>query len=168
MRILVISDAHGAVAPVLQAIDAHPEARDIFYLGDGVASLDDLPLQYPGRRFTFVRGNNDFGCDCPEECLLELGGIHIFATHGHRYGVYSGFGGLIQRGRSLGAQVVLCGHTHVAVTRFEDGVTLLNPGSIARPRSGPASYGALDIIPTGIVPLIIPANPRESNRRNHP
>lgn len=168
MRILVLSDAHGAVAPVLRAIDAHPEARDIFYLGDGIASLEDLPLQYPGRRFTFVRGNNDFGCDFPEECLLELGGIHIFATHGHRYGLYNGYGGLMQRARSLGAQVALCGHTHVAATRFEDGVTLLNPGSIAHSRSGPASYGGLDIIPTGIVPLIFPANPKQSDGRKHP
>ena len=158
MRILVLSDAHGAVAPVTRAIDAHPEARDVIYLGDGVSALEPLPEQYPSRRFIFVRGNNDFGCDCPEECLLEIGGVRIFATPGHRYGIYYGYGELLQQARQTGAQVALCGHTHVAKTLFEEGITLLNPGSVAQPRSGQASYGALDLTPSGVVPLLFRAN----------
>lgn len=157
MRILVLSDAHGAVDPVLRAIDGHPEARHILYLGDGVEALENLPQQYPGRRFTFVRGNNDFGCDCPEECLLEIEGVRIFATHGHRYSIYYGYDELLRHAQALGAQAALCGHTHVAKTDFSHGVVLLNPGSIARSRCGPASYGGLDITPAGIVPLIFTA-----------
>lgn len=158
MRILVLSDAHGAVAPVVRAIEAHPEARDILYLGDGTSALEDLPEQYPNRRFTFVRGNNDFGSDIPEECLLEMGGVRIFATHGHRYGIYYGVGELLEKARQVGARVALYGHTHVAKTMFEDGITLLNPGSVAQPRDGRASYGALDITPAGVVPLLFRAD----------
>ena len=157
MRILVMSDAHGAVAPVVEAIEAQPDARHIIYLGDGERQLDFLPEQYPEREFTFVRGNNDFGSVSPEECLLELGGMRIFAVHGHQYGVGAGVESLFQAARRLGAQIVLSGHTHVAKTEYRDGITLLNPGSIARPRAGGASYGVLDITPAGVVAFHVPA-----------
>ena len=139
MRVLVLSDAHGMTRPVYDAIEAHPEARDIIYLGDGLRQLDDLEFIYPDRRFLFVRGNNDFGYDTPLDQLVEIGGVRIFAVHGHVEGVSGGIGPLVQKAKRFGAKVALFGHTHVAFTGYQDGITLLNPGSIARPRDGRAS-----------------------------
>ena len=93
--------------------------------------------------------------DAPLDQLVELGGVRIFAVHGHVEGVSGGIGALVQKAKRFGAQVALFGHTHVAFTGYQDGITLLNPGSIARPRDGRASYGALDILPSGIMPLVI-------------
>ena len=54
--------------------------------------------------------------------------------------------------REQGAQVLLYGHTHQALTDYDDGLHILNPGSLSGWRP---SYGTLDITPQGIVPNVI-------------
>ena len=51
-----------------------------------------------------------------------------------------------------GAQVALYGHTHNALEDYDDGLYLLNPGSL---NSWEATYGTVDITPQGIVTNIV-------------
>ena len=41
--------------------------------------------------------------------------------------------------------IVLCGHTHVSKIVKEGNITLMNPGSISRPRDSHCSYGIIEI-----------------------
>lgn len=50
-------------------------------------------------------------------------------THGHNYGVKSGFSRLLFKASSLDAGVAVFGHTHEPYIDRRDGVLLLNPGS---------------------------------------
>ena len=80
-----------------------------------------------------VAGNCDRYCAPQYACELlvcSVGGVKIFMTHGHRYGVKAGDEALLAAAREQGAQIVLYGHTHRAVCRREtDGIWVMNPGS---------------------------------------
>lgn len=52
--------------------------------------------------------------------------------------------------KERGADVLLYGHTHVPMTDYEDGLYILNPGSL---RSG--TYGVVDLSGAGVVLNII-------------
>lgn len=52
----------------------------------------------------------------------------------------------MKRARQEGADIVLYGHTHTGVTCYDDGLYIMNPGSI---RDG--HYGMIDIVPGGIM-----------------
>ena len=79
-------------------------------------------------------------------------GVKIFYTHGHYYGVKSGLYTFACAARERGAQVALYGHTHNALEDYDDGLYLLNPGSL---NSWEATYGTVDITPQGIVTNIV-------------
>ena len=61
---------------------------------------------------------------------------------------YSGTEQLVAKAKGLNASVALYGHTHQTVTWYDEGLYILNPGSI---RSG--EYGMIDITPSGIMVL---------------
>ena len=61
-------------------------------------------------------------------------GNHIFITHGHYYYVSMGESDLLKEAKGRDADVVMYGHTHKPSLHEEDGVTILNPGSISYPR----------------------------------
>lgn len=155
MRILVFSDCHGRVSRAQTAIEAQPEAKDIFYLGDGAKQVAGLIEIYPDRRFHIVSGNCDFGANFPESGIKTVNGARIFYTHGHNFGVKYGTERLLETAGSAGADIVLYGHTHVADTRFTDGIHLVNPGALSGGRCGYDSYAVIDILPSGIMPIII-------------
>ena len=77
-----------------------------------------------------VRGNCDgWGCDYEDDMLVNIGGVNIFVTHGHRYGVKSGLDTLASAAAAKGAQVACFGHTHKPFCEYRDGVLLINPGT---------------------------------------
>ncbi|MFR1617362.1 MAG: metallophosphoesterase family protein [Dysosmobacter welbionis] len=85
MKILVLSDSHGAVSPMEQAVEqTSPDL--ILHLGDcwrdGNGSRQ-VSLHPPGTG----SGNCDFRPTEPAERLLELRGKRILLCHGHTYGV---------------------------------------------------------------------------------
>ena len=56
-------------------------------------------------------------------------------------------------GREKEADIVLYGHTHTALQEYREGLWLLNPGSVLDSSHTPAGYLALDLTPTGVVPV---------------
>lgn len=153
MRILVTSDSHGNFRNLRQAVLAQPSAQLIMHLGDGADDLEDVRLEFPERQFLQVRGNNDWSSALPLEGEITLQQTKIFYTHGHKYNVKYGLYDLAQEARRRQADVVLFGHTHVPYADYDDGLYLMNPGSLS---TYDGSYGLLDLTPQGIVTNIIP------------
>ena len=154
MRILVVSDTHGNEYTLRQAVEEQPTARLIIHLGDGVRDAESVADTYPDKQFRIVRGNCDFG---HPETLAETGleilkGHRLFFTHGHRYDVKMGLYRLVCAAREQKADIVMFGHTHVPVTDYDDGLYILNPGSLSY---GNPTYGVIDITDAGIVPHIM-------------
>ena len=58
-------------------------------------------------------------------------GKKIFMCHGHRYGVKYSYNSIYYRGKEVGADIVLFGHSHLPIIEECDGLTLMNPGSIS-------------------------------------
>ena len=148
MRLAVFSDTHGfADYMVSAARRAQPDM--LIHLGDCTRdtsalerALSDIPLRC-------VRGNCDFAALAPESDIFFAGGVKVFAAHGHRYGVKSSDGALVERALKVNARILLYGHTHEPVTRYEDGLYIMNPGSARQGR-----YGMIDITPNGIACIL--------------
>ena len=155
MRIIVISDTHGRSALIEKIIEAQPEARHVFFLGDVTRDIEDLQYLYPNHTFYIVSGNCDFASLYKSADSVTLGGKKILFTHGHGYSVKSGIHRLKEWAKLEKADLVLYGHTHVAKTEYADGVLFVNPGSPSSPREGRPSYAVVDIVQGGILPIII-------------
>lgn len=153
MRIVVLSDAHGYVKPIEEAIDkSKPDV--VIYCGDGSNRAEDISYLYPEIKFYFVKGNCDYG-NYPIEQEVKIGSKTVFFTHGHKYYVKMGYSELINEGKRRGADIVLFGHTHVAYSDYIDGMYVLNPGSCVHPNQGKPSYGFVDIVGNSIVTNIV-------------
>ena len=65
MRILVLSDSHGMPSRILDAVEAHPEAEALIFLGDGERDLDTVESYYHSLPNVIkVAGNCDFSSVC--------------------------------------------------------------------------------------------------------
>lgn len=148
MRILVFSDSHGSTYRMRDAIMNHPEADMIIHLGDGERDIEAVSGVIGSRKLVQVCGNCDFYSQLPVNEIVMAEGIKIFCSHGHTELVKHGTGAFISKARNLGARIALYGHTHESVTAYDDGLHIMNPGSI---RNG--EYGAVDITPGGIILL---------------
>ncbi len=148
MRILVVSDTHGDFHSLNRAVKAQPTAELIIHCGDGASQVDELRMMYPDKKIVAVRGNCDWGSMLPNFEVVEFGGKTIFVTHGHLYNVKLVLYPLICAARENKADIALFGHTHSAMTDYEDGLTVMNPGSC---HGYGASYGYIDITDRGDV-----------------
>ncbi len=131
MKILIFSDTHASRHCMVSAVKAvQPDA--IVHLGDHYADGQTLQEEFPRIPVHQVPGNCDrYRCPpgTPEVLCYDIGGVRIYMTHGHRHHVKMGLGALLADARSMGAQAVLYGHTHVAdCYREADGLWVLNPG----------------------------------------
>jgi len=143
LNILVFSDSHGhgdRIEEIVRRQITQPDA--IFFLGVGLRDLAWCDLG--GAPVYSVRGNCDFYSSdtAQDEIFTEIGGIKIFAAHGHKYSVKSGYLSMAAKAASLGADMMMFGHTHEPMCKnFYEGDTLLdvcldkplcvmNPGSI--------------------------------------
>ncbi|MDR0504161.1 MAG: YfcE family phosphodiesterase [Treponema sp.] len=142
-KILVLSDSHGKVSALKTvfswARDRIPPKDTICgaaFCGDGIADLS--PAADAAGFFCdwqYVSGNNDFDYSTPQAVIFEFCEHRFYMCHGHRHSLYGGYHALISSARNSDAGVALFGHSHVPFCETMDGITLVNPGSIGRPRS---------------------------------
>lgn len=158
MKLLICSDIHGDFDSAKKIIDVfHSEGCDkILILGDILyhGPRNDLPAGYAPKRviellneyknsILAVRGNCDTEVDqmvlefpiLADYAFIELDGLRIFATHGHKHNTATP--------PPLGkGDILLHGHTHVIATEdFGNDNCYVNPGSVSIPKGGnPKSY----------------------------
>ncbi|MBR1444691.1 MAG: metallophosphoesterase [Firmicutes bacterium] len=147
MKILVLSDTHGLLDNAYKITDKiKTEIYAIIHLGDYDRDADTLRFKYPDLKVFSVAGNCDYSDYDNTERIINLGGVKIFMTHGHTYHVNSGVMRLAYAAMEKEADIALYGHTHSAFISREDGILIMNPGSISSPRgTNICSYGILDI-----------------------
>lgn len=134
----LIADTHGLLRPearvALRGVDRIIHAGDIC----NAEVLDALGQIAP---VTAVRGNNDRGAWAqmmPERELIEIAGVKLYVLHDlHELDIDP---------KALGVRAVISGHSHRPLSRMENGVLYVNPGS-AGPRRFrlPVSLGFLEI-----------------------
>ena len=152
MKVLVLSDSHGDFYNVNKILQSQPGAEVVFFLGDGLNDIERCRLNYPEKMFITVRGNCDWGSDAPIEQFFSIEGKKIMATHGHEYNVKFTYSEAIYRARENKCEVLLFGHTHNAVTAYDHGLYIMNPGSA---HGYGATYGLLDITQQGVMTNIV-------------
>ena len=140
MKILVFSDSHRSLSGMYAAIDLH-KPQQVLHLGDMMDDAEQVAEHYPTLPFCLVPGNCDgWGTAVPVKKEIKLGGKSVLLSHGHRWGVKSGYATAIADARAVGADILLFGHTHVPLCRqLEDGLWMMNPGP-AR-----SSYGLIKL-----------------------
>ena len=120
---IVFSDIHGDRYAFSRLQKYVENADGAFFAGDGISGLNN----FTNKPFYAVKGNCDLIGE--EEKILEVDGVKILLTHGHLYGVKSGYLRLIYRAKELDCKVVIFGHTHQPLIMQEDDILFLNPGS---------------------------------------
>lgn len=148
MKILVVSDTHGDFHSLLKAVKAQPDAEVIVHCGDGDEQVQLLKDTYKDKMIVGVRGNCDWNSFLPSKETLSILGKKIFITHGHLYNAKVGLYQILCAAREEGADILLYGHTHIAMNAYEDGLYMMNPGSC---HGYMASYGILEITENGDV-----------------
>lgn len=147
MRIVVMSDSHGHVDRLARIFEKHPEANWYVFLGDGQRDWEEVIARYPERHTLAVAGNCDWSGDLPLMREEKCGGKRVFFTHGHLYKVKYDLYTLTCAARERGADVVLFGHTHQPLDCYDDGLTLVNPGSVREN----GAYALMDLGSHGVL-----------------
>lgn len=162
MRTIIASDIHGsayATRALAQRILSE-RAERILLLGDLLyhGPRNALPRDYDPAEVaailneratitTAVKGNCeaevdqwmlDFPCEA-DYALIVDGGRTLFATHGHRPHMTPDEPPALPTGSAF-----LFGHTHVKLLERRGGIAFVNPGSVALPKDGSASYAVYE------------------------
>lgn len=142
IKVCVFSDSHGSSGPMIAAIKREKPAL-CFFLGDGERDLAAAQAQFPSLPFYAVRGNCDWRSELSESLVCSVGGVCVFAAHGHTCSVKyePALDSLAEAAAKAGASVALYGHTHQPFCAEREGILFVNPGSIGR--GAHPSYGLL-------------------------
>lgn len=150
MRVLVFSDSHGRVQPMLDAVSLYAP-RAVFHLGDVIRDGDRLREAFPQLPMFQVAGNCDLDPrGYPLEYTVELEGKTFFYLHGHTQHVKSSVVPAVHAAQSLGADVLLFGHTHRPLNQRYDGLLAVNPGAVLDGRCALLTWergGEVEVLP---------------------
>ena len=152
MRILIVSDTHGSHRNFDIVIEREKEIDMLLHLGD-VEGDNDYMEAVMNCPVHIVGGNNDYFSGLPGEIELRIGKYKVFMTHGHGYYVSMDTRRLKQAARARGADIAMYGHTHRPDIDLEDGVKVINPGSLSYPRQSgrQATYIIMEVNTEGEV-----------------
>ena len=126
----VISDSHGARSNLARLVGDFTVSDKIVFLGDGLNDLNEL-FEFEDK-IVMVAGNCDFMPFVSKRETFIVEGVKFLAVHGDEFGVKNGTARLKEYAKKTGVNVVLYGHTHVPNIIEEDGITLINPGTLSR------------------------------------
>ena len=138
-RIAVISDSHGSIENLSLFTERLGQVDALYHLGDHAE--DAIPIaERLNCGFVSVRGNCDPFSDAPLSYTVNWHGKRILLLHGHSV---TGRLSLVYAAKEANADAVLFGHSHTPSIETVDGVLLLNPGSLSRPRTSKGPSVAL-------------------------
>lgn len=153
MKIAILSDTHRHYSAINEAIMLLDDIDVLIHLGDNTDDVQVIERSFKGKIYN-VKGNCDFSTSIPNERIEVIGGKKFFITHGHRYDVKYDLLRLRYRAEELGADVALFGHTHQSYISYEQGLWIINPGSVSLPRDNVKSIAVIEITEDGINPYI--------------
>lgn len=139
MKILIVSDTHGRNGGYLDLLEQSEKMDMVIHCGD-VEGSEYLISESAGCRTVIVQGNNDCFSDLPREAVVQLGKYKALVTHGHPYYVNMGYDHLVREAKKRKMDMVIYGHTHRPVIAKENGIWVLNPGSLTYPRQEGRKY----------------------------
>lgn len=132
--LMVVSDNHRDLEILAHLANLHPDYEYYLHCGDSELTEDEL------RPFVSVKGNNDY-LPFPKQRLIPTESGAVLMVHGH---LSLGPQSLARQAQSLGANLVLVGHSHTPSHQVIDGVQIVNPGALSHPRGGHSySYALL-------------------------
>lgn len=130
MRVIVVSDSHGAtgrLSTILTVAEQAGPIDAIIHLGDGYYDLRDLEVALPP--MYQVAGNCDlFRSDTLD--FVTLSNARILLTHGHYQHVREGTDDLLEMAIEEKCNAALYGHTHYQKMEWRNGILILNPGAV--------------------------------------
>ena len=144
--IVIISDTHGDLSSI-EDILKNEKVDYLLHLGDDFDDYNRIKNMYPNIQSTYIVGNHDLEWLEPKEVLFEIYGVKIYAVHGHTYNIKLGLDELVNRGKEVGANIVLYGHNHIQKCIKMNDIILINPGSLSesRDKNISGSYTILQI-----------------------
>ena len=141
MKIIVVSDTHGSYRNFKKVMELNRNADIVVHCGDSRDEVENIKLEFPDKVYYTVKGNCDLGSMLPATEEFTVDGVRFMATHGHLFNVKYGMFDIDKAARDKGADVVLFGHTHIAVDVVRDGIRFFNPGSLGFGKS----FGVIEI-----------------------
>ena len=153
VRLALVADTHGAPHPRTAELVRGFRPDAILHAGDvgALGVLADLATIAPTLA---VRGNIDgVANDLADELIIDVREeaqnetlLKIFLVHIAVYGPKLR-ADVARRARAEGASIVVCGHSHVPFIGRDQGLTVMNPGSVGPRRFHlPIVFGLLDMI----------------------
>lgn len=150
MKIVIVSDSHGKNETLRYAIGQELPFDLLIHAGDIQAYPDEiLPPEKRDYEILCVRGNCDyFQRELPMEILYPIKGDcwqrNIYINHGKQFNVSPGDdASLLDHARHQLADIVIYGHIHQPrCYETDDGLLVINPGSVSEPRQQEYDYQA--------------------------
>jgi len=139
MKIMIVSDTHGHLENLTRALKKEKPIDMLIHCGDicgdekAIRNMAECPCH-------MVAGNMDFYTSEPGLDIFELLNHKIFLCHGHHFYVDDGTDFLVLSAKADGCDIAMFGHTHRPLLEKKDGVYVVNPGSIAKPRTFDSVY----------------------------
>lgn len=133
MKILIVSDTHRQNDNYFRVLEKVGTIDMVIHCGDAEGS-EYVLQQAAGCPLYIVMGNNDFFSNLSRELDLEIAGKKVLVTHGHYYYVSTGIEMIKEEALARDYDIVMFGHTHKPTIKYQDGVTIINPGSLSYPR----------------------------------
>jgi putative phosphoesterase len=150
VRLAVVSDTHSE--PHEKTAERLTElAPDAILHGGDIGDLSVLQQLARFAPLYAVRGNIDVRApDVPDVMTIDVGNLRILLTHLAVYGPKLR-SEVARLAKAEGAQLVVCGHSHVPFIGRDRGITVFNPGSIGPRRFPlPILLGKIDLSPSGV------------------
>ena len=149
MKLLLMSDSHQNYSAVRDVATRHRDEVDVFvHLGDGIREFLDVMNELGCSNYYFIAGNHEDGTIYNQSSDYEtitIEGYRILITHGDKYENKLDLLGVAHIASMNGAEIALCGHTHVATDEMIHGVRVINPGALRYWRDGAPGYAILTI-----------------------
>lgn len=133
MRVLIVSDTHGRHGGLDRALQEAGNIDMLIHLGDVEGGETYIDAVADCEKH-IIRGNNDFFSELPREEEFYIGSHKVFITHGHAYYVSLDPEYIREEGKARGAEIIMFGHTHRPFFEDDNGIIVLNPGSLSFPR----------------------------------
>ncbi|WP_286316993.1 metallophosphoesterase [Romboutsia ilealis] len=132
MKIGILSDTHMIKECIDKAIPYLKNCGLIIHAGDNFSDSKYIHnITKVG--VMAVKGNCDFD-NVEDELIFDIEDKVIFLCHGDKYNVKYGLNEIEIKAKSINADIVIFGHTHIPLKFEKDNILYLNPGSISLPR----------------------------------